>query len=136
MCPFAVQCWGWLNIQVDPNLDVLQLFQSFKAQLATPFFMEIIVLMCWCIWKARNDHIFRHIPLVSNTNADFRKEFELLLLRGKQSYFPLIRKWISQVCFSSLEFVLHFFLCFLISLLLYTVCLCNCLADLQSLLFF
>lgn len=95
LCPFAVQCWGWLNIQIDPNLDPFQLLQSFRAQLAVPFFMEIIILMCWCIWKARNDHVFRQInPLVLNVKEDFRKEFELLLLRAKQSYFSLIQQWI------------------------------------------
>jgi hypothetical protein len=32
--------------------------------------------------------------MVFNVKEDFRKEFELLLLRAKQSYSPLIQQWI------------------------------------------
>ena len=35
-CPFATQCWAWLNIQVDPSLDPFQNLQSFKDQLQVP----------------------------------------------------------------------------------------------------
>jgi len=53
--------------------------------------MEIITLMCWAIWKARNDHIFQQInPLLENTKEDFRRELGLLLLRAKKSYSPLL----------------------------------------------
>jgi hypothetical protein len=58
-----------------------------------PFFMEIITLMCWAIWKAGNDFIFQQInPLLENTKEDFRREFGLLLLRAKKSYSPLINQ--------------------------------------------
>lgn len=57
-CPFASQCWSFINIQVDPNLDPFENLQNCKDQLQVPFLMEIIVLMCWIIWKARNDLIF------------------------------------------------------------------------------
>lgn len=50
-CPFAASCWNVLGlahlIQEDP-------FQTFSA------FKEIVVAMCWAIWSARNDLIFRH----------------------------------------------------------------------------
>jgi len=57
-CPFAISCWNWLQIQVNPDSNVPQAMESFKAQLQVPFFMEIIILMCWTIWKARNGLIF------------------------------------------------------------------------------
>jgi hypothetical protein len=63
-----------------------------------PFFMEIITLMCWAIWKAGNDFIFQQInPLLENTKEDFRREFGLLLLRAKKSYSPLINQWIANL---------------------------------------
>lgn len=97
-CPFVVQCWVWLNVQVDQNLDPFQTLQSFKDQLSVPFFMEIITLMCWTIWKARNDLIFRQInPMMESAKADFRKEFGLLLLRAKKSYSPQIDQWIASL---------------------------------------
>jgi hypothetical protein len=47
--PFATQCWAWLNIQVDHSFDPFQNLQGFKEQLRVPFFMEVIILMCWTI---------------------------------------------------------------------------------------
>jgi hypothetical protein len=95
-CPFAIQCWGWLNIQIDTSLDPFQALQSFRDQLNVPFFMEIIILMCWTIWKSRNDLIFRQInPCLNKAKADFREEFDLLLLRSKKSYSPAINQWIT-----------------------------------------
>ena len=45
-CPFAVQCWAMINIQISPQLNPFQNLQSFKDQLGVPFFMEIIILLC------------------------------------------------------------------------------------------
>ena len=97
-CPFATQCWAWLNVQVDHDLEPFQTLQSFRNQLAVPFFMEIIILMCWVIWKARNNLVFRQVnPLLVNTKEDFRKEVGLLMLRAKQSYSPRIDQWIANL---------------------------------------
>lgn len=97
-CPFIVHCQAWLNIQVDQDLDPFQAFQSFKEQLSVTFFMEVITLMCWAIWKSRNDFIFRQInPLVQNAKENFRREFELMLLRAKKSYSPQINQWIANL---------------------------------------
>ena len=48
-CPFAIDCWASLGRII------------LIAQLQFPFFMEIIVTMCWSIWAVRNDQIFRDI---------------------------------------------------------------------------
>lgn len=100
LCPFAVQCWAWLQIQVDHNNDPFLNLQNFKEQLQVPFFMEIIIIMCWAIWKARNDFIFRQInPSLQSTKVFSRDEFQLLSLRTKRSFFPLIEQWLeSLVC--------------------------------------
>ena len=37
-CPFAMQCWGSINLQVQQHLDPFQNLQSFKDQLSEPFF--------------------------------------------------------------------------------------------------
>lgn len=84
-CPFANQCWAWKNLQIDQQLDPFQILQSFKNQLQVPFFMEIIIVMCWTIWKARNDWIFRQIiPDLQASKANFREELHLLSLRMKR----------------------------------------------------
>jgi hypothetical protein len=97
-CPFAIQCWSVISVQVDQNIDPFQNLQSFKDQLQVPFFMEIIILMCWMIWKARNDLIFRQIaPNIQMSKQSFKDEFSLLLLRAKKRYFPRINQWIANL---------------------------------------
>jgi len=97
-CPFAIQCWGSVQVQIDLTLDHYQNLQSFRDQLRVPFFMEIIILMAWAIWKARNDLIFRQInPSLQSCTQFFKSEMKLLLLRAKRSYSPAIDLWIAEL---------------------------------------
>jgi hypothetical protein len=57
-CPFATACRNWLQIQTEQQRDFLQNLDGFRRQLQVPFFTEIIIIMCWTIWKARNGLIF------------------------------------------------------------------------------
>jgi hypothetical protein len=87
-CPFAVQCWAIINIQVHHRLDPFENLQSFEDQLQIPFFMEIIIFMCWVIWKASNGLIFCQInPSIQLAEQSFKDEL-LLLLRAKRKYSP------------------------------------------------
>jgi len=97
-CPFSISCWAIINIQVDPNLGPFENLMSFRDQLHEPFFMEIIVLMCWVIWKARKDLIFRQInPNIHIAKQCFLDELQMLLLRAKRRYSPRINQWIANL---------------------------------------
>lgn len=97
-CPFAEQCWAIVNIQIDHSLSPFENIQSFKEQLQVPFFIEIIILMSWSIWKARNDLIFwQAAPIILMAKHNFLDEFQLLLLRAKKSYSPSIDLWIANL---------------------------------------
>jgi len=48
-CPFAVACWNTLNLNILIHDDFLQVIISFKDQIWLPFYMEIMVTMCWSI---------------------------------------------------------------------------------------
>ena len=49
--PFASSYWFSLNLMVSNNSDPLDIMESFKDQLRLPFFMEIIITMCYLtIW--------------------------------------------------------------------------------------
>jgi len=97
-CPFANQCWNWINVQIDHQLDPFQIIQSLKAQLQVPFFMEIIIIMCWVIWKARNDWIFRQMaPSLAFSKNAFREEMHWLSMRIKRDYSVLFNQWTSNL---------------------------------------
>jgi hypothetical protein len=56
-----------------------------------PFFMEIIITMCWSIWMMRNDLIFHDIShTVQRCKSVFKKKFALVILRAKAKYHPQI----------------------------------------------
>jgi len=72
---------GLVKIQVDHSIGPFQALQSFKDQLHVPFFMEVIILMCWTIWKARNDLILQWSnPTLQISKGYIRMELVLLLL--------------------------------------------------------
>lgn len=58
-CPFAMACWNTLHLLVPGGATTFQILEAFKTQLRLPFFMEIVITMCWSIWTLRNDVVFR-----------------------------------------------------------------------------
>jgi hypothetical protein len=94
-CPFALACWDTLHFTVPNTSESSCITESFRAQLQLPFFMEIIITMCWSIWTMRNDVIFNNIPhSVQRCKMVFRKEFALVMLRAKAKYHPHIDLWL------------------------------------------
>jgi hypothetical protein len=65
--------------------DLLQTISAFKDFINKPFYMEIIISMCWSIWFARNDLIFRNLQhSVGSTKVIFKKEMALVKLGAKK----------------------------------------------------
>lgn len=92
-CPFAMACWSAIQVLV-PNLqDPCQLVQSFRDQLRLPFAMEVIITMCWSIWMARNDLIFRGLPHSVQMCKMTFKEFALVKLRARTDLHPTMDLW-------------------------------------------
>lgn len=60
-CPFAMSCWNALGLAPFVQSELLQTISVFGDLIHQPFFMEIIISMCWAIWTARNDLIFRNL---------------------------------------------------------------------------
>ena len=93
---------------------------AFKDQLRVPFFVEIIVLLCWSIWIVRNDAIFqRVVPMVKKAKCVFWKEFAIVIHQAKKKYFPIISLWLEARLQSFLfSFSLSLFLSFVRFILL------------------
>ena len=87
-----------MQIEIDQQMDFLQNLEMFKRQLQVPFFIEIIIIMCWIIWKARNGLIFSQVqPSIQDSKREFKNEFVLLLLRAKKKYSPSIGLWLKNL---------------------------------------
>lgn len=83
-CPFAQQWWGLLNLSTVQAEGTFQNILAIKNQLHSQFFMIAIILLCWTVWKARNEIIF-------NNNDFFFSESQIVSLRVKTG--ALFKLW-------------------------------------------
>ena len=96
-CPFAQACWASLGLIVGFD-DPFVTLEPLKLQLGVPFFMEIIILMCWCIWMQQNDLIFKGIqPNQVSCLQHFKKEFALVILRAKARFKSPMSIWLEAL---------------------------------------
>jgi hypothetical protein len=97
-CGIAKDCWIWIGLVVPQSQGPFQVLADFRRQLNVPFFMEIIVLMCWSIWSVRNNLIFRNQEAsVQHCKHIFRNVFGLVVLRAKKRYLPQISLWLEKL---------------------------------------
>ena len=96
-CPFALACWNTLWLAHLVESELLQTLAVFRDHLQRPFFMEIIISMCWAIWSSRNDNIFRSIQhSLASCKFIFRKGLALVKLRAKGNYQPMLDQWLNS----------------------------------------
>lgn len=88
-CRFAKDWWASIGLSTPQQLNPEQTIEHFKSSLGVPFFVEIIVIMSWSIWKSRNSLIFEGMQAsITSCRLLFCKEFALVILRAKDSYSP------------------------------------------------
>jgi hypothetical protein len=56
--PFAKNCWASINVLIPSWLRATRATTYMKRHIGLPFATEIIISMCWCIWKERNAWLF------------------------------------------------------------------------------
>jgi hypothetical protein len=96
-CPFAQASWGILNLTI-PQGSHFEVLESFRLQLNVNFFMDIIIMLSWCIWMERNDFIFKNKqPDLSFVKERFKKEFACVILRAKETRKPHMSLWIDSI---------------------------------------
>lgn len=97
-CPFANDCWNLIGINIQAHGSVFAAIQQIKNQAHPQFFMIVAILMCWCIWLARNDLIFKGIPKnLGSVKAAFSKEVKILTLRAKAKFASTFDLWIQNL---------------------------------------
>jgi len=83
-CPFARSCWSCFNIFLNQDSQFPEAILEVKSQVSSQFFMILVILLCWAIWTARNDHIFKNIPAsVTAVRKVVLSELNLLTVRAR-----------------------------------------------------
>jgi hypothetical protein len=97
-CNFAKACWDSIGVTAVTTRHMPQTFRAIKDTLVVPFFMEIIILMIWSLWRTRNDWIFNNIdPSVAECRRKLKAELSLLLLRARQDHIPALDAWTANL---------------------------------------
>jgi hypothetical protein len=91
MCPL------WNLAQVAMPNDIQNYIQSVKAHIQQPFFMEIIILICWSIWTTRNDAIFKGLtPSLYRARRKLKDELSLLIHKAKRKSYAGLQVWVEN----------------------------------------
>jgi hypothetical protein len=91
-------CWDFIHIDIPLDSGFPELTSQMKDQLNSQFFMETIILLCWAIWMARNDLIFKGETLnLAGIKRVFFKEFKLLKYRVKAGQEGHLFSWIQSL---------------------------------------
>ena len=81
-CTFARRCWQALNIQWNEQLGLLPRLTQARANSNLPFFVDMVMIASWEIWKMRNGKIFHgKNPSFNTWLANFKNQCNLQLLR-------------------------------------------------------
>lgn len=81
-----------------PNEGVSENFAAFRIQLNSRFFMETIILICWTIWIAKNELIFKGNQMgLTDCRSYFFKEAKLVGLRVKERLYEEFNQWIQSL---------------------------------------
>lgn len=92
ICPFAKQCWQFLGIIWHDQLTLMDMITDGGTQFNLPFFMEVLAIATWNIWKRRNDLIFKNIqPSFGFWRVNFKEDFAH---RAKESHREIWQSWI------------------------------------------
>jgi hypothetical protein len=76
-------------------MNIFQIKESIQSQLPAPFFMDVIIIMCWAIWSSRNDKIFKGFDnSIRCCKEIFKKEFVQVILKVKIDMKPMLTTWL------------------------------------------
>jgi hypothetical protein len=97
-CPFAQECWALVNIETIQEGTIFQNITTAKDQLHNQFFMVLIILMSWTIWKVRNELIFNNRQMsVQETKNMLSVELNLVYHRVNERLKPSFSQWIQSL---------------------------------------
>lgn len=98
-CHFTRMCfWEVINAEIPLGGGYPDLVLQLKNQLNSQFFMETVILMCWAIWKVRNNLIFNGEAIsFMAVKQFFVSEMKLLKHRIKAGQENSLNTWIQSL---------------------------------------
>ena len=98
-CSFAKQCWEViLQVDIQQNSTFPSILPFIRDALQSEFHMVATILLCWSIWSARNDWIFKGMhPDEASCRRVFFKELNLVSLRVKPSANDRFHSWMQNI---------------------------------------
>ena len=80
-----------------PSHDALSYITSLKQDINKPFSMDIVILVCWAIWKTRNNFIFQGIvPNLYGCRRIFKDELSLLVHKATRKTYAGLSDWVQH----------------------------------------
>jgi hypothetical protein len=62
--------WNYLQIDWSLGTDIQSAVEAARRDFGKPFFMEVMILSCWNIWKQGNWKIFQvNVPLLQSRDV-------------------------------------------------------------------
>jgi len=96
--PIRAAVWGSLNLQTVPQGNTFDNVEALKIQLQSQFFMIVIILMAWTIWKARNEMIFNNNQMsMQQCKCFFQRQIRSVALRVKDSLSEAYEQWTQRL---------------------------------------
>ena len=97
-CNFSHRIWTYLQIDWEPADTLEEIFITARRKFNKPFFMEIVLLAAWHIWKQRNEAIFQRIlPSFRGWRRRFIHEAYMHVHRVKDKYVTSFTSWIDSL---------------------------------------
>jgi hypothetical protein len=94
-CNFSQRVWNYLQIDWSLAQDIQGSISAAKLAFRKPFFMEVLMLACWNIWKQRNGKIFRNDrPTFGGWKRAFIHDLSMLGHRIKNKHHDELMAWI------------------------------------------
>jgi hypothetical protein len=97
-CNFSRRIWTYLQIDWSRGSDIQSYVANARKDFGKPFFMEVMILACWHIWKQRNGKIFEHQrPTFAKWKCNFIHDISLLQHRIKDRHRDSLLTWIGSL---------------------------------------
>jgi hypothetical protein len=96
-CNFSTRIWNYFQIPWIPG-NTFAALSNAKRSFLGPYFSEIVIIACWCIWKQRNGWIFKLIiPTFRRWRSSFVHEVTMLKHRVKADTVATLLSWIDNL---------------------------------------